>query len=77
MDDVINRHVYPDPVNRLFGEALMATVLIGSGLKFDGKLILQLQDSSKINPLNHKQKDQLFGNIKIPCYRIYDEHWWD
>lgn len=37
------RHAYPDAVKKLLGEALAATVLLSSTLKFDGNLIFQMQ----------------------------------
>ena len=34
---------YPEPVRALLGEAVAATVLLASTLKFEGELTLQLQ----------------------------------
>ncbi|SEP13037.1 Hsp33 family molecular chaperone HslO [Aquisalimonas asiatica] len=41
--DVLARRQYPDAVTRLLGEALAASGLLSSILKFKGSLILQLQ----------------------------------
>jgi molecular chaperone Hsp33 len=38
---VLTRHEYPEPVSRVLGEALALTAMLGSQLKFDGRLILQ------------------------------------
>lgn len=40
-DAILRRHDYPQPVSRALGEALALTALLGTALKFDGKLILQ------------------------------------
>ena len=41
VDTVLGRHGYPDLVGQALGEALTLTGLVGSGLKFDGRLIVQ------------------------------------
>ncbi|WP_290636687.1 Hsp33 family molecular chaperone HslO [Aquisalimonas sp.] len=43
LQDVLARRQYPDAVTRLLGEALAASGLLSSILKFRGSLILQLQ----------------------------------
>jgi molecular chaperone Hsp33 len=45
---IIDRHGYPPPVARVLAEATALTVLLGSGLKFDGRLILQTQTDGPI-----------------------------
>jgi molecular chaperone Hsp33 len=41
VDSVLSRHAYPQGVSEALGQALALTALIGSALKFNGKLILQ------------------------------------
>ncbi|WP_394699063.1 Hsp33 family molecular chaperone [uncultured Cohaesibacter sp.] len=48
---IIKRHDYPDAVNRLLAEAIALTALLGSSLKFEGKLILQVQSQGAVNML--------------------------
>ena len=48
---IIQRHDYPDAVNRLLAEALALTALLGSSLKFEGKFILQVQSKGPVNML--------------------------
>ncbi|WP_316858794.1 Hsp33 family molecular chaperone [uncultured Cohaesibacter sp.] len=48
---IIERHDYPDAVNRLLAEAIALTALLGSSLKFEGKLILQVQSKGAVNML--------------------------
>lgn len=42
---------YPDPVRDLLGEAMAATVLLASTLKFDGQLTLQLEGDGAVRLL--------------------------
>ena len=48
---IIQRHNYPDAVNRLLAEAIALTSLLGSSLKFEGKFILQVQSKGAVNML--------------------------
>jgi molecular chaperone Hsp33 len=41
IDRILSSHDYPEPVARVLGEALALTAMLGSQLKFEGRLILQ------------------------------------
>jgi len=41
LDSILTRHDYPVPVCQALGHALALTALLGTGLKFEGRLILQ------------------------------------
>ncbi|MEM6852429.1 MAG: Hsp33 family molecular chaperone [Pseudomonadota bacterium] len=41
IDTILTRHAYAPPVSRLVGELTALTAMLGAGLKFDGKLIVQ------------------------------------
>ena len=41
VNEILTRHDYPGPVSQVLGEALSLTAMLGSQLKFNGKLILQ------------------------------------
>lgn len=43
VDEVLQRHQYPDCVAKLLGELLTLSALVGASLKFDGNLIVQVQ----------------------------------
>jgi molecular chaperone Hsp33 len=43
VDEVLQRHQYPPVVAGILGEMLTLSALVGASLKFDGKLIVQLQ----------------------------------
>lgn len=49
--EVLTRHAYPQPVRALLGEAMAASVLLSSTLKFDGTLILQTQAEKREAPV--------------------------
>jgi len=48
LDAILDRHAYPQAVNRLLAEAITMTVLLGTALKFDGKFILQTQTDGPV-----------------------------
>jgi molecular chaperone Hsp33 len=43
VDEILSRHAYHPVIATLLGELLTLSALVGSSLKFDGKLIIQLQ----------------------------------
>jgi molecular chaperone Hsp33 len=48
-DTILNRHKYPAPVARLLSETIALTVLLGTSLKFEGKLIVQTQSDGPVS----------------------------
>ncbi len=69
LDDILNRHDYPEPVAQLLAEAIVLTVLLGTSLKFDGKFIFQSQSDGPV--------DMLVVDFRTPnsvrAYARYDE----
>ena len=51
VDDVLNRHNYPVPIAKLLGEAIVLTVMLGSALKIEGRLILQTSTDGPVRML--------------------------
>jgi molecular chaperone Hsp33 len=51
LDDILGRHAYPLPVSRLLAETVVMTVLLGSLLRTEGKLILQTQTDGPVDLL--------------------------
>lgn len=49
VDKILSRHDYPEPVARLLAEAVVLAALIGSSLKFEGRLILQTQSDGPVS----------------------------
>ncbi|MFN3524248.1 MAG: Hsp33 family molecular chaperone [Phenylobacterium sp.] len=48
IDEILNGHAYPEPVANLLGETCALAALVGSNLKFDGRLIVQAQGSGPV-----------------------------
>ncbi len=51
LDQILERHAYPEPVARLLAEACVVSVLLGTSLKFDGKFILQTRTDGPVDML--------------------------
>jgi molecular chaperone Hsp33 len=51
LDEILNRHAYPEPVSRLLAEAIVLTSLLGTSLKFDGRFTLQTQTDGPVSML--------------------------
>ena len=48
VDQILTGHDYPEPIANLLGEACALAALVGSNLKFDGRLIVQAQGSGPV-----------------------------
>lgn len=48
IDSILSAHAYPEPVAALLGEACALAALIGSSLKFEGRLIVQAQGNGPV-----------------------------
>ena len=51
VDRVLSSHAYPEPVSRALGEALALTAMLGTALKFSGRLTLQTQGDGPVTTL--------------------------
>ena len=49
IDEILTRHAYPEPVANLLGETCALAVLVGSSLKFEGRLIVQAQGKGAVS----------------------------
>ena len=49
LDAILERHNYPLPVARLVAETIVLTVLLGTSLKFEGKLIVQTKGDGPVD----------------------------
>ncbi|MFC3076530.1 Hsp33 family molecular chaperone [Phenylobacterium terrae] len=48
IDKILTGHAYPEPVANLLGECCALAALVGSNLKFEGRLIVQAQGSGPV-----------------------------
>ncbi|MGF1650204.1 MAG: Hsp33 family molecular chaperone [Hyphomicrobiaceae bacterium] len=62
-DEILTRHAYPTQVAEVMGEALALTALLGSQLKFDGRLIVQTRSDGPLGffVTNYRTPGQLRG----------------
>lgn len=51
LEQILDRHEYPEPVSRLLAEAIVLTSLLGTSLKFDGRFTLQTQTQGPVSML--------------------------
>ena len=51
LDLILSRHDYPRPVARLLAEAVALATLLGSALKFDGRMVLQTKGDGPVGML--------------------------
>jgi molecular chaperone Hsp33 len=49
IDDILQRHDYPQPVSALLAEAVALTAMLGAILKYDGKFILQTKTDGPVD----------------------------
>lgn len=61
--DILTRHDYPQGVAEVMGEAMALTALLGSQMKFDGKLIVQTRTDGPLGffVTNYQAPGQLRG----------------
>jgi molecular chaperone Hsp33 len=48
IDEVLSGHAYPEPVANLLGEACALAALVGSNLKFEGRLIVEARGAGPV-----------------------------
>ena len=48
VDEILRAHAYPEPVANLLGEACALASLVGSNLKFDGRLIVEARGDGPV-----------------------------
>ncbi|WP_051242865.1 Hsp33 family molecular chaperone [Stappia stellulata] len=51
LDQILQRHAYPEPVSRLLAEAATLVTLLGTSLKFDGRFTLQTTSDGPVSML--------------------------
>jgi molecular chaperone Hsp33 len=51
VDEILERHNYPQPVAKLLGEAVVLAAMLGSALKIEGRFILQTQTDGPVGLL--------------------------
>jgi len=72
LDHILSRHDYPEAVGEVLGQALALTSLLGSALKFEGRLILQTKTDGALDLLvvNYDTPGHLRGYASFDASRI-------
>ncbi|MCH9806985.1 MAG: Hsp33 family molecular chaperone [Alphaproteobacteria bacterium] len=75
LDGILNRHDYPDAVGEALGQAVALTSLLGSALKFDGRLIMQTKTDGPLDLLvvNYDTPGNLRGYANFDANRLAKE----
>lgn len=71
---IIDRHAYPDELARIVGEAVTLAALIGSSIKFDGRLLVQAEGRGAVTMLVGEYSTETGG---LRGYARYDKNAWD
>jgi molecular chaperone Hsp33 len=74
VDDILHRHAYPDGVASLLAHALAMTALLGSSIKFEGKLIMQAKGDGAVKTIvvDYKTPGEMRGWVAFDQER-YDQ----
>lgn len=72
LDRILSRHSYPGAVSEVLGQAMALTALLGSALKFDGRLILQTKTDGPLDMLvvNYDTPGNLRGYASFDVSRL-------
>ncbi|MDE9448242.1 Hsp33 family molecular chaperone HslO, partial [Xenorhabdus bovienii] len=64
---MLENHDFPQPVQRLLGELLVATSLLTATLKFNGDITVQIQGDGpvKLAVINGNNQQQMRGTARI------------
>ena len=69
---ILQRHAYPDHLGEILGEALMLATLVGSGLKFEGRVMTQAEGDGPVSMLiGEYRKD---GGVR--AYARFEQERW-
>lgn len=71
---IIDRHKYPVELARLVGEAVTLAALIGSSIKFDGRLLVQAEGAGAVTMLVGEYSTETGG---LRGYARYDKAAWE
>jgi len=75
VDRVLSSHAYPEAVSRILGEALALTAMLGTALKFSGRLTLQTQGDGPVSTLVADYETDETGEARgrLRGHAIFDE----
>ena len=72
LDGILSRHDYPQTLARVLGEAVTLAALVGSSLKFEGRLLVQAEGDGPVSMLVGEYRTD--GGLR--GYAKFDEERW-
>ncbi len=73
LGDILERHDYPTELARILGEAALLASLVGTSLKFDGRLLVQAEGDGPVSML----VAEYATNGAMRAYARFDQDRWD
>lgn len=74
VDEILSKHNYPDHINQLLGQVLALTALLGSMMKYDGILTVQMKGKGPLRVIvSDFFKDETSKMATIRAYAGFDE----
>lgn len=75
LDSILRRHDYPEAIGEILGQAVALTSLLGTAMKFDGRLILQTQTDGALDMMvvNYDTPGRLRGYANFDLSRVNEE----
>ncbi|MEQ8556752.1 MAG: Hsp33 family molecular chaperone HslO [Henriciella sp.] len=72
LSPILQRHAYPDHLGEILGEALLLATLVGSGMKFEGRVMTQAEGDGPVSMLvGEYHKD---GSVR--AYSRFEQERW-
>ena len=72
LSPILKRHAYPDHLGEILGEALVLATLVGSGMKFDGRVLTQAEGDGPVSMLVGEYRKS--GGVR--AYAKYEQERW-
>jgi len=73
LDGILSRHAYPKTLARVLGEAVTLAALVGSSLKFEGRLLVQAEGDGPVSMLVGEYRTD--GSLR--GYARFDKDRWE
>lgn len=73
VDNILKAHQYPKEVNKILGQSLALATLLGSFMKYEGILMLQMKGSGAIRTLVVDYATDGKGEASLRGYAAYDD----
>lgn len=72
LSPILQRHAYPDRLGEILGEALMLAALVGSGMKFEGRVMTQAEGDGPVSML----VGEYHKNGSVRAYSRFEQERW-